>query len=63
MTEKDKKIYDFLSTQTDWIGPTKIGLSHGIIYTQASSWCMSNLKRLMAEGLIISKNGRYKIKK
>lgn len=62
MTEKDRKIYDFLLKQNDWVGPTAIGLAHDIPYNNASSWCMSSLKRLISGGKVETKRGRYRIK-
>lgn len=65
LTEKDLKILEVIKNNMGAIGPTEIGLKLGICYTQASSHCMSSLKKLLATGKIIkitTNRVKYKLK-
>lgn len=63
MKDKDIEIYQAIVDGYDT--PTKIGLSLGYSYGQASSRVMANLKRLCKNGLIERKENpvRYQVLK
>jgi hypothetical protein len=61
LTDKDKKILEFLKIQKEPISPTNIGLHFGKCYTQASSWSNNSLKKLVDLKLISRFNGKYSV--
>jgi hypothetical protein len=65
LTEKDLKILEVIKNRVGAIGPTEIGIKLGQCYTQASSYCNSSLKKLLAAGLIVkitTDRVKYKLK-
>lgn len=66
LTEKDLKILEVIKSSPIGKTPTEIGIELGKCYTQASAYCNSSLKKLMADGKIVKIKAdkvRYKLKK